>query len=234
MRISLRISSFFYSVVLSVVLGNSLGFAQTVDEKIINWKPDQFSEVLFPSDFGVVENLIWGAKVLFNHPDFNEIVPVYAYNRADFCDSENKENTLPGALIFHLGFKTDTTESESEDYSKFGKAKWEESLATACDDLNLKIDSEGWIVQDDSTDELLAIFEKIASNYEIALTDNSESSDEYFILTIDEVPDIDPAVEFWWMCNDQTEQIPDTVCHEAFRFSPFSKHKQLVKRHPAP
>ena len=226
MKLSIQVATFFFFI----VLGNSPSFAQTVvDKQVINWNPDQFSEVLFPSEFGVVENLIWGAKVLFNHPDFKEIVPVYAYNRTDFCDRKNKENTLPGALILDVSSKTNSNESVSAEKSSVGKAKWEESLATVCEKLDLKFDLGDWTIQDDNSG-ISALFKKLVFYSEMPSTGNSPSSDEYFILTIDELPDIDPVVEFWWMCNDETEQIPDTVCHEVFQYSPFFQHKQLVER----
>ena len=187
---------------------NSLSRAETTDgsEKIEYWAPDQFSDVLYPSEFGIGENLIWGLKVLFNHPDIKELVPGYAYSYADICTLVDKNN-LPGARIVHVG---------TNELKKFTE--------TACDESQGKSTSNS---QHGAVNALSKILEK--SNISASYSAGSlVQSDDLLVLTGDEVPDIEPAVAFWWRCDNQKEQNPDTVCHEVFQYSPFSKHKKLV------
>ena len=47
--------------------------------EVPHWDLTEFSEIVNPGDFGFTENLIWAAKVILNHPDVRELVPIYCY-----------------------------------------------------------------------------------------------------------------------------------------------------------
>ncbi len=212
-----------------MILCSSLSFAETTDDEknVDYWNSEQFSEVIFPSEFGIGENLIWGSKLLFNHPDLNEIVPGYAYrydSYAHLCelgDSELEDTiqSLPEARIIHVGKNTTKTN------------EWKKIIEPACSDSITKINLDGWVATESDAEvkKIMEIVLRIYSNSEHTLHQDGDLSDEFLILTNDEVPDIDPAVAFWWRCDSKQKQIPDTVCHEVFTYSPFTKHKQLVE-----
>ena len=206
-----------------------------------HWDLTEFSEVVNPNELGFTENLIWGAKVILNHPDVRELVPIYAYNWHDVCETNNLGVvTEPeyGVLYFQVEVPSG---SEIQTYLASGEAVWENSLQDACNIETIRHQLEGstsvarWNVGALSNTWETGAAE-VAGWLAIApLTnaadnpaDNNSVVPRNFILTIDELPDVNLAHErLWWMCNDNVRPSPNSVCDQTFALSPYPQHRSL-------
>ncbi len=134
MRKHLRIELFVFSSVL-FFLWSSLSVSDEPQATVHpNWEINQFSEALFPSEFGFAENLIWGAKAMINHPDIKVVVPIYAYSPHIVCNGNFSKESDVGVMVFRVNNET----QNSSELLKPGNAYWESSLEAACSKLNLK------------------------------------------------------------------------------------------------
>jgi len=226
-------SSILYLTVLPVVLCYSLSFAQTDNnEGTSYWNPNQFSEVIFPSEFGIAENLIWGSKLVFSHPDLKEIIPGYAFKSEDLCELENRPSDVPGLLII------------DGDANNVYAPTGQNSVDNFCDHYGDSTDgannlsTQNFInstrIEDSSRlIERILQTEEILHTEEILKTTNSESPLSItWILTHTAISDIDPVVAFWWKCNNNLNAnaiIPNSICHEVLSHSPFTIHRRLVQ-----
>ena len=200
-----------------------------------DWEVNQFSEVLIPSKFGVAENLIWGAKALFNHPDIKEIVPVYAYSPDIVCDRKISKESKDGVMIFRVNVET----LEDNGHLASGKASWESSLEVACRNVDSNSSNNvssrdypiKWNSEDINTESWAIAAAKTAGNLAMIRTetDNTEGLSNDFILTIGRLPNVKPTGEFWWMCNDGEIPKFDTICYDTLAVSPYTQHKILVE-----
>ena len=196
---------------------------QQLNKGVSALQPQDFQVVYLPKNFSILMNLTWGAKILFNHPDFKEVIPVHTYNLNDICANQQilesyvLESNVGKLTLTGLVFRVESSNR------KHSILAWSDSL------MSLKeVCDKGWANEAENQFDMNTI--KNIPEYLDDLVKNSHKQDTNdFIVLIDSLPDIKEINESWWMCKDDSILVQNALCHEVYKYSPFYSHKQLAR-----